>query len=321
MLMQIAVWHGDLSDAYLKTVVQLGADCIDFNPGDYFPGVKERGCPDLDAVLKIKKRIRFWGLEINRVTLPDVTERFMKNQKGGEKELENTAKALKVYGEAGIPIARQRFAGSTFPEATVRYSSVHRGGYRSRGERLASPKDMPEPPTNEETEDWWSRFRMVYERLVPIAEDCGVKLGIHPSDTPVPNTPLGGLGFHRVIDEFPSRNVGYIYCCGTRAEAGGLPLVLDEINNYGRKGRIFEVHLRNVRGSLANAGGFEEVLLDNGDMNMFKILLELRKVGFESCLNPDHIPRIEGDGANVSQGLAYSIGYIKALLAALAALP
>ena len=136
-------------------------------------------------------------------------------------------------------------------------------------------------------------------------------------DTPLPDTPLGGLGFHRVIDAFPSRNVGYLYCCGTRAEAGGSALVLDEVHNYGRKGRIFTVHLRNVRGSLATARGFEEVLLDDGDMNMFKILLELQRVGFDGCLNPDHVPALEGDGPGVDQGLAYSVGYIKALLAAL----
>jgi mannonate dehydratase len=53
-------------------------------------------------------------------------------------------------------------------------------------------------------------------------------------------------------------------------------------------------------------------------MNMFKILLELDKQGFDGCVNPDHIPAIEGDAANRSQGMAYSIGYIKALFAALA---
>ena len=97
--------------------------------------------------------------------------------------------------------------------------------------------------------------------------------------------------------------------------------MLSEINNYGRKGRIFMIHLRNVRGSLATAGGFEEALLDDGDMNLFKLLLELRKVGFDGCINPDHIPGIEGDGDDAHQGLAYSVGYIKALLAALAGMP
>lgn len=315
-MMRISVWDGGLSDDYLRQVVQLGADCVDFGGVNTFPGAREQGYPDLDELLKIKKRIRSWGLDVNRVTLPNITEKFMKGMPGGEKELENTCNALRVFGEAGVPIARQRFAGDTFDHLMTRYRSVHRGGYTSRGESRALTRDPVDTPAYEELEEWWKRLCEVYSALVPIAEEYDVKLAIHPSDTPNPDTPLGGLGYHRVMDAFPSRNVGYLYCVGTRAEAGGMPLVLDEINNYGRKGRIFLVHFRNVRGSLATAGGFEEVLLDDGDMNMFKVLLELKRVGFSGCLNPDHIPNLEG---NV--GLAYSIGYIKALFAALAALP
>jgi mannonate dehydratase len=315
-MMKISVWDGGLSDSYLRQVVQLGADCIDFGNCGTFPGVKEQGYPDLDELLKVRKRIRSLGLDINRVTLPNITEKFMKGLTDGEKELENTCHALKVFGEAGIPIARQRFAGDTFDHLMTRYRSVHRGGYTSRGESRALMEDTSQTPAHEELEQWWERFCEVYGALVPIAEEYDIKLAIHPSDTPNPDTPLGSLGFHRVIDAFPSKNVGYLYCVGTRAEAGGTSLVLDEINNYGRKGRIFLVHFRNVRGSLATAGAFEETLLDDGDINMFRILLELQKVGYSGCLNPDHIPALEG---NV--GLAYSVGYIKALLAALAALP
>ena len=315
-MMKISVWDGGLSDSYLKQVTQLGADCIDFGSDTSFPGVKEQGYPELDEVLKIRKKIQSWGLDINRVTLPNITAQFMKGLPEGEKELEKTCHALRVFGEAGVPIARQRFAGDTFNELMTRYPSEHRGGYISRGESRTLTKNPPETPSLEELDEWWKRFCDVYGRLVPIAEEYDIKLAIHPSDTPNPDTPLGSLGFHRVIDAFPSRHVGYLYCCGTRGEAGSTPLVLDEINNYGRKGRIFMVHLRNVRGSLATAGAFEEVLLDDGDMNMFKIILELQKIGFDGCLNPDHIPRMEGD-----TGLGYSVGYIKALLAALAALP
>jgi mannonate dehydratase len=303
----------------LRQVTQLGADCLDFGGGEDFPGVKEQGYPDLDEVLKIRKRIRSWGLDINRVTLPNISERFIENLPGSERELENTCNALRVFGEAGVPIARQRFASDMTPGSTAHYPSVHRGGYVSRGE--SRPWSKPVSPTPEELEKKWERFCQVYAQLVPIAEEVGIKLAIHPSDTPYPNTLFGGLGFHRVIDAFPSKNVGYLYCVGTRAEAGGTPLVLDEINNYGRKGRIFTAHFRNVRGSLATADGFEEVLLDDGDMNMFKILLEFHKVGFDGCLNPDHIPHLEGDSGHTSLGLAYSIGYIKALFATLAALP
>jgi len=315
-MMKVSVWHRDLSDNYLRQVTQLGAEYLDFGSGEAFPGVKDQGYPDLDEL----RKIRSWGLDINRVTLPDMTEKFMKDQLGGEAELENTCKALEVFGQAGVPIARQRFAGDTFNQMMTRYQAPHRGGYRSRAESLALTQPSPPSPPLEELERWWERFCVVYRRLVPIAEEFDIKLATHPSDTPVADTPFGGLGFHRVIDAFPSRNVGYLYCCGTRAEAGGSPLVLDELNNYGRKGRVFMVHFRNVRGSLATARGFEEALLDDGDMNMFRILLELHKVGFDGCLNPDHIPRLEGDSPGSSLGLAYSVGYIKALLAALAAL-
>ncbi len=317
-MIRVSVWHNDLSESYLRQVSQLGADCLDCGDGGYFPGVAEQGYPDLDELLKLVKRVHSHGMEFNRVTLPNLTEKFMQDQEGGDEELENSCKALEVFAEAGMPLARQRFAGDTFPQQMRRYRSRHRGDYRSRGESLAGVGAV-ETPSPEELDAWWERLLIAYGRLVPIAEEKGIRLALHPSDTPNIDTPLGGLGFHRVIDAFPSRSVGYLYCCGTRAEAGGPPLIMDEIHNYGRKGRIFMVHLRNVRGSLATAGAFEETLLDDGDFNPFKVLRELHRVGFDGCVNPDHIPQIEGDGPGSHHGLAYSIGYLKALLAALAA--
>ncbi len=316
-MMRISVWHGDMSDDYLKTVTQLGAEAIDCGRGDWFPGVKEQGYPDLDELLKIKKKVHSYGLEINRVTLPDITDVFMKDQDGAEAELENTCNALKVFAEAGVNMVRQRFEGDTYPERLTRSNTPHRGGYVSRSESAWQTRDLPPPPSQEEIQGWWDHFCMVYDRLVPLAEEHNIRIALHPSDTPLPDTPFGGIGFHRVIDAYPSQKVGYLYCCGTRSEAGGLPLVLDELHNYGRKGRLFMIHLRNTRGSLATAGGFEEVLLDDGDMNMFKILVELKKVGFDGYLNPDHIPPIHGDTTSSYQGLAYSVGYMKALFAAL----
>ncbi len=345
-MMRISASVGDLSDSHLRRITQLGVDAVDFGDVGSLPGVRDRGYPDLDALIEIKKRVRSWGLDVNRVTLPDVTEGFLRGEAGAERELENAARSLKVFGDAGMTLASQRFEGSNFNHLVTLYRSEHRGGYLGSGGSVwrtgSRPPDLTpeelehartgaggrsaywprfaydEPPAQEQLDAWWSGFRRVYDRLVPVAEEYDIRLATHPTDIPLPDTPFGTLGFHRIIDAYPSRNVGYVYCCGTRAEAGGLPLVLDEIHNYGRKGRIFTVHFRNVRGSLATSGGYEEVLLDDGDMNMFKIVLELRKVGFDGCLNPDHYFPLEGDGAASEQALAYSIGYMKALLASLA---
>ena len=362
-MMRISVVHDpalpELSDPFLRTMSQLGVDCIDFADGGWLPGVKEQGYPDLDELLAIKRRLSSHGLQINRVSLPDITAEFILDRDGAERELENTTTALKVFGEARLPIARQRFHGDTFNHLLESYKSVHRGGYIGHGERLRreaegtltpdaqarrtqiwDPTSL-EPPAAEALEEWWRHFCLVYERLVPIAEEVDVKLAMHPSDSPMPDTPFGGLGYHRVIDAFPSRQVGYLYCCGTRAEAGGLPLILDEIHNYGRKGRIFMVHLRAIRGSFATARGYEETALDDGDMNVFEIIRALDNVGFDGCLNPDHMALLDADfppGTDLTDapgrerkfldnfrpapqtaqhGIAYAVGYLKAMLAAL----
>nr|WP_263327704.1 mannonate dehydratase [Neobacillus sp. Marseille-Q6967] len=331
MKVSVTTNYFNLSDKDLKQMSQLGVDCIDFGNGSSFPGVKEQGYPDLDALLKQKRRIRSWGLDINRVTLPNITENFMNGREDSERIIENAVNSVKVFGEAGIKIVRQRFAGDVFYGLTTPYQAIQRGGVISRGESLGFKKEKADTPTLEESLKWREKFNEVYRQLVPIAEDYDVKIGMHPSDSPHPDSPFGGLGYHRIIDEFPNKNVGYIYCVGTRAEEGGSQLVLDEINHYGRKGRLFLIHFRNVRGSLATTKAFEEALLDDGDLNMFKILLELKKVGFDGCINPDHVPIMEGDlpdtdakwsHSNVgwsssSIGFAYSVGYIKALLKAL----
>src|SRR5699024_5730352 len=306
----------------LKQLCQLGVDCIDFGNGYAFPGVKEQGFPDLDEVLKMKRKIRRWGMDINRVTLPNISKKYMNQNSEEEIELKHSCESVKVFSEAGINLVRQRFEGDTFPEKTENYEAIQ------RGESLGLKKEPFITTSKEELSFWRSRFRKAYNTLVPLTEELNMKLAMHPSDTPNHNTPFGGLGFHRIIDEFPNSNVGYIYCVGTRATEGGSSTVLDEINHYGRKGRIFLVHFRNVRGSLPTAGAFEEAMLDDRDMNMFKILLELKKVDYNGCINPDHVPILQGDvldadknwaNSNIgwnygNTGFAYSIGYIKALL-------
>ena len=39
-----------------------------------------------------------------------------------------------------------------------------------------------------------------------------------------------------------------------------------DIRHFGRRGKIFHVQFRNVRGSIPTDGGYEEVLLDDGDL-------------------------------------------------------
>jgi len=326
-----------LTDDYLGWLSAIGVDSIDMGSFDALPSARELGYPDLGELLKMRRRIRTFGLDINRTSLPTV-DKFMMGEAGGEGQVVCAEKTLKVLGEARIPIARPTFALSSgsWPEAHQEphwegLAKQHRGGYAMRHMDLRlmrkqleeKPEAMPEGLSSmlSLSDKFWSRFKEYYGRIIPISEEYGVRIAMHPSDAPLSDTPFNGLGIHRIIDFFPSRYSGLLYCVGTRHEEGGTQLVLDEINYYGRKGKIFLVHFRNVRSSLAASESFEEVLLDDGDMNMFQILLALHKVGYDGCLNPDHMPHWDGDSPDRRQAWSYSVGYIKALLAALAALP
>src|SRR5690625_5152054 len=201
MKLSITVNTTELTDLDLQQMSQLGVDRIDFGNGNSFPGVKEQGFPDLYHLLKLQKRIRSWGLDINRVTLPNITQTFMDETEGSETQLENSVNAIKVFGEANIKIVRQRFEGDVFYGRSQAYQAIQRGGAISRGESLGLLKNKKETPTLEELEKWWSSFQRAYRELVPTAQDSDVKIAMHPSDTPHPDSPFGGLGLHRIIDD------------------------------------------------------------------------------------------------------------------------
>jgi mannonate dehydratase len=194
-MIRISVWNGDLSDGYLRLVTQLGVDCLDFGSGDFFPGVREQGYPELGQVLAVRDRLRRFGLRINRVTLPDLTQAYFAGGPKADEELDHACRALEVFGKADVPIARQRFAGDVFPWMQHRFQAPHRGGYLGRAESTALSPERKPPPAVAELEQWWERFSAAYERLVPAAEDAGIRLALHPSDTPNPDTPFGGLAF------------------------------------------------------------------------------------------------------------------------------
>src|SRR5699024_1770143 len=139
------------------------------------------------------KRIRSWGMDINRVTLPNITKACMDNENASELELENSINAIKVFGEANIKIVRQRFAGDVFYGRSQPYQAIQRGGAISRGESIGLLKEKIDTPSMEELEKWWGSFQRAYKEMVPIAQDCDVNIAMHPSDTPHPDSPFGGL--------------------------------------------------------------------------------------------------------------------------------
>ena len=143
-MMRVSVGHDrDISDSYLKKMCQLGVDCIDFSHRAPFPGLVEQGYPDLDGLLRIRKRLRSHGMDWNRVSLPEMTEEFFLDFDGADRELENSANALKVFAEAGAPIAVQRCQGNALDHLVRRHRAIHRGGYIGPGDTVLNGRPNP----------------------------------------------------------------------------------------------------------------------------------------------------------------------------------
>ena len=163
----------------------------------------------------------------------------------------------------------------------------------------------------------WEHYTSFIREVAPVAEEVGVRIGIHPDDPP--GITLGGIprpifssfeGYKRALEIADSPNVGLCLCIGCWLEGGetmGMN-VLETIRYFGERGQIFKVHFRNIDQPLPH---FVETFVDNGYMDMYGVMKTLGEVGFDGVLIPDHIPLMGGD-ENV--GTAYSIAYMKAMV-------
>jgi mannonate dehydratase len=169
---------------------------------------------------------------------------------------------------------------------------------------------------------FWERITYFLERVIPVATEYKVKMACHPHDPGVPPGGYRGVervlgtidGLKRFVNIAESPYHGLNFCVGTIASNLENPSeeIFDVIRYFGARKRIFNVHLRNIRG---RRDSFQEVYPDEGDLDMFKILRTLRQVHYSGMLMPDHVPT-HPDDRDGRHGLAFAFGYTKGLIQA-----
>lgn len=242
------------------------------------------------------------------------------------RHIENVKTTIRMLGQAGVPIL-----GYNFSIAGV-CGRMH--GPFARGNALsvgmdgpvetpipngmawnmivdqAAPKGYLESATHE---DLWLRFREFLDETIPVAEEAGVQMALHPDDPPMP-TMRGqprlvyqpGL-YQQVIDLHPSPSNMLEYCLGSLAEMTEGD-VYEATEQYSRQGKIAYIHFRNVTGKVPH---YRETFIDDGDIDMMRILKILKKNRFNGVLIPDHTPQMSC-GAPWHAGMAYALGYMRA---------
>lgn len=320
--MKVLMRQGNLSNEFLRFLVQIGCDGIDIHNAESVPGLAEQGYPHLEEFRILKRRVNDAGLEIYRVA-PAEPQQLLRGEPGGEEQLDQLVKTIEILGQLEIPFMSMPVHMAQTPEnrhfnPAFRggYQKVFRGGYTMGGfnrERMAkSIADQPLEPFS--VEDHWNRSVQMYEWLIPVAENHNVKLIIHPSDPPIDDAEFSPKRWFDILEAVPSDHSGLLYCIGTRIEAVG-DGILDDIREWGSKGKIFHTHFRNVQGSVP-AGDYAECALDDGDINMFAVLQTLQEIGFNGGLQMDHVPHYTDDHemrASIAYAVAYTRGMLKAL--------
>ena len=296
------------------------------------------GDPDslwtLEEMRKIRREIEDAGLILGAIENldPAIWHDVLLDGPRRSQQIENVKTIVRRMGEAGIPVL-----GYNFSIAGVcgRVSGPWgRGGAITVGmdgpvddvplpngtvwnmiyDPDAPPGFLP-PITHEEL---WRRLERFLEEIVPVAEKAGVRIAAHPDDPPMPT--MRGQPrlvyqphmYQRLIDAVPSTSNALELCVGTVAEMTEGD-VYQAVDQYSRQGKIAYIHLRNVSGKVPH---YRETFIDNGEVDMARILEILRTNNFDGIIVPDHTPQMSCP-APWHAGMAHTLGYIAGVLGVL----
>ena len=281
-----------------------------------------------EELAAIKKEINAAGLELEAIENFDPAHWHDVLLDGPKKlqQLENLKTIIRNVGQAGIPVF-----GYNFSIAGV---AGRIKGRFARGEAEAvgmdGPLDKPLPNgmvwnmvydrnaapgvvPSATPEQLWQRLKVFLDALVPVAEAAGVTLAAHPDDPPLPTVRAQPRLvyqpqlFQKLIDLKPSPRHALEFCIGTLAEMSEGD-IYDVVDTYSRQGKLAYVHLRNVRGKVPS---YKETFIDDGDVDVLRVMRILKRNNFNGVLIPDHAPQMSC-AAPWHAGMAYALGYLRA---------
>ena len=339
--MRIAVGQfNELTDEMLAFTKQLGVEGIQMNllGRSPLPGAARWEYADLRALVERTEAagLRFEAIE--NVPLP-FYDKVLLGLPGRDEQLENYCQTIRNMGRAGIPIL-----GYHFTPSSVWHTDpvAGRGGAIVTAFDLAVVEAAPyaaqrayavvqSPAVDEQfanhvavdEETMWANYAYFLKAVLPVAEEAGVRLALHPDDPPVPV--LGGIA--RIFKSVADFKRGYALangspawgldlCLGCCSEMpGGAANVNEMIEFFGPQGRIFYIHFRDVQGTVPR---FAECFIGEGNYDPAEVLLLLKRNGFTGFLLDDHVPHMVADSPYGHRGRAHAIGYMQGLMRAFA---
>jgi mannonate dehydratase len=277
---------------------------------------------DLDALRRVQIEfeaadLKIHGLEGDQFDM----NRIKLGLDGRDEDIERFCQMLRNLAELGIPLLCYNFmakVGWCRSNAEV----AGRGGARiSRFDVNEMPRTLTEAG-EVPAERIWENYRYFIQRVMPVAEQAGIRMALHPDDPPIPS--LRGIGrifgtpeaFDRAYSMAPSPSNGITFCRANFRLMGAD--VTEWIGHWGSQQRLFFLHLREVRGT---AERFEEVFHDEAAAALMETLRACQQIGFDGPLRCDHVPTLAGetndDPGYGTLGRLFANGYLMGLMDAM----
>jgi mannonate dehydratase len=327
--MKVGTQHGD-SDEILRVLAGFGVNHI----CSRLPSPHMDDAWSVEGLSRLRERVESFGITLDMVPLPLSSYEISRSENPAillgkdperSQQVDDICRMIRNAARAGIPALKYNLTIIGIPRTAP---TVGRGGARYSTFVYADAKQ--EPPLTiagrVDADTYWERITHFLERVVPVAEEYKVRIACHPQDPGMPpgkgwrgvETVLGSVeGLQRFVSIRESPYHGLNFCQGTVSEMLEKPgeQIFDVIRFFGERKKIFNVHFRNISGGFLD---FRETFIDNGDVDMLEAMRAYRDVGYDGMMMPDHVPAIAGDDRRL-QGFAFAFGYIKALIAAVAA--
>jgi mannonate dehydratase len=312
---------GSLDEAGLRKVKQLGVDYV-LMGGPPIPWQESQ-------IRSIMDRLKSSGLALGNMMVAGFPNAIY-GRPGRDEEIERVRQSIQAAGRARLPVVEYNFYAHRAVEGY--YEESGRAGAGLTAFDYDRVKDLPPLPNegSHTLEEMWSNITYFLKAVVPVAEESGVRLALHPNDPPAPISRGSGQimgtveGWKRLIEIVPSKSNGITFDCGVTREMGQDPV--EVCRYFGTRDRINHMHFRNVRVHVPYEK-YTEVFLDEGHVDMFAVMKELVRQKYPRLIYPEHPRGLDADreqpnfkpaypGGGGYAGFAYNVGYARAMLQA-----
>ena len=289
---------------------------------------------DLESILSLKKLVNDAGLEMEVIESVPVHEEIKLGSAERDRLIDNYCQTIRNLSKAGVKVVCYNFM-PVFDWVRSELKFVTADGsnclaYDQRTVDSLNPKkqalSLPgwdESYTKEELDALLKRYEdideeklfdnMVYflKKLIPVCEECDVKMAVHPDDPPwslfgLPRIITSEEGIDKLFKAVDSKYNGITLCTGSLGASRDNDLV-KMAAKYAAMGRVHFLHARNIKFTETedNRLFFNESPhpTECGSLDIYGILKALHDNGFEGYTRPDHGRNIWGEDGKPGYGL------------------